>query len=164
MGSLIILVRPTETQVTRLSGHVCLLPALPSQISKLGFGQRANSRMNHKMAEGYHKLASLIGDQAGLAMYRRFGSLAAKNLLYMQAELVLLEDELKTIAECDHQDPQCANLGMCWEALRNAPKEGARNLQWQKFLEIRAKINEYCLFPQRSIPICQMTYTTKMQL
>jgi hypothetical protein len=106
------------------------------------------------MAEGYDKLASLIGDQAGLAMYRRFGSLAAKNLLYMQAELVLLEDELKTIAECDHQDPRCADLRMCWQALRNAPKEGARNLQWQKFLEIRTKINEYCPFPQRSILIC----------
>ena len=102
------------------------------------------------MAEGYHKLASLITGQTELAMYRKFGFLAAKNLLYMQAELVLLEDELKTIADYDHQDPQCADLRMRWEALRNAPKEGARNLQWQKFLEIRTKINEYCLFPQGS--------------
>jgi hypothetical protein len=105
------------------------------------------------MTYGYDKLASLIGDYPGLSIYRRFGSLAAKNLLYMQAELVQLEDELKTIAECDHQDPRYADLGTSWEALRNAPKNGARDLQRQKFLEIRAKITEYCPFPPRFLLI-----------
>lgn len=99
------------------------------------------------MTYGYDNLASLIGDYPSLSIYRRFGSLAAKNLLYMQAELVLLEDELKVIAECDHEGPLGTDLGTSWEGLRNAPENGARNLQWQKFLEIRVKITEYCLFP-----------------
>lgn len=111
------------------------------------------------MTHGYDKLASLIGDHPGLSIYRRFGSLAAKNLLYMQAELVLLEDELKAIAECDQQDPRCTDLRTSWEALRHAPETGARNLQWQKFLEIRAKLTEYCLFPPRFQVITRMTYT-----
>lgn len=37
-----------------------------------------------KSSYNYHKLAQLIGKQPGLAVFRRFATLNAKNLLYLQ--------------------------------------------------------------------------------
>ncbi|KAL9120490.1 MAG: hypothetical protein Q9187_002954 [Circinaria calcarea] len=46
----------------------------------------------------YTRLATLIGSHEELALFRRFAFLNAKNLLYMQSELVHLEGELANIA------------------------------------------------------------------
>jgi hypothetical protein len=53
--------------------------------------------------QGYTKLASLLGAHPDLAIYRRFGKLNAKNLLYLQAELVSLEERLE---ECVKKDQE----------------------------------------------------------
>ena len=41
---------------------------------------------------GYYRLAELMGEYA---TFRRFGQVQSLNLLYLQAELVMLEIELK---------------------------------------------------------------------
>jgi hypothetical protein len=43
---------------------------------------------------GYTKLASVMGKNPELAIFRRFSALNAKNLLYLQAEHVNLEARL----------------------------------------------------------------------
>lgn len=57
---------------------------------------------------GYSKLASSMGAHPELAIFRRFGTLNAQNLLYLQAELVYLENKLqkcvKTDAASGHMD------------------------------------------------------------
>lgn len=45
-------------------------------------------------SHGYPKLASLLGGTEGYAIYKRFASLNARNLLYHQAKLIHLEHEL----------------------------------------------------------------------
>ena len=45
--------------------------------------------------EGYSKLASLMGTYSDTLIFRHFGALSAQNLLYLQAELVHLEHELR---------------------------------------------------------------------
>jgi len=47
--------------------------------------------------EGYSKLASLMGAYPETLIFRRFGAISAQNLLYLQAELVHLE---QTLQEC----------------------------------------------------------------
>lgn len=50
---------------------------------------------------GYPKLAGRMGALPEIAMFRRFGALNARNLLYMQNELYSLEEELKMIEAAD---------------------------------------------------------------
>ncbi|KAF7588512.1 hypothetical protein BBP40_005649 [Aspergillus hancockii] len=57
---------------------------------------------------GYDKLAVLIVSDASLSCFRRFAKLNSKNLLYYQAELVNLQEELTEIVKKDKgsEDPQ----------------------------------------------------------
>ena len=49
----------------------------------------------HDLQDGYPKLAGRMGIQPEMAMFKRFGALNARNLLYMQSELMNLERCLK---------------------------------------------------------------------
>lgn len=48
-------------------------------------------------APGYPELAFLISTDMDFSIYRKFDELSARNLLRMQAELVTIEDELRSI-------------------------------------------------------------------
>lgn len=97
--------------------------------------------------DNYHGLATLIGTHSELALFRRFAILNAKNLLYLQSELVHLEDELKFIARKD----ECSGDGVkqafkfCLFDLKEASGTD-QDLQWRKVLEIREKLKEYSMF------------------
>lgn len=52
---------------------------------------------------GYPKLAEHIGNHPNLASFRRFAALNARNLLYFQAELIELEEELEKVEQRDHK-------------------------------------------------------------
>src|SRR5271156_5469960 len=51
--------------------------------------------------EGYAKIASRVAAHPELGIYRRFGALNAQNILYLQAELHELEQELQQYAAED---------------------------------------------------------------
>jgi len=51
----------------------------------------------HDLQDGYPKLAGRMGIQPEMAMFKRFGALNARNLLYMQSELMNLERTLKRV-------------------------------------------------------------------
>jgi hypothetical protein len=95
---------------------------------------------------GYTKLASLLGSHPDLAIFRRFGSLNATNLLYMQAELINLEAKLQRLVQADstsgHVDRMIYDRD--WQSLaesRLAP-DGCGE-QWATALRIREKLKEY---------------------
>jgi hypothetical protein len=109
---------------------------------------------------GYRHLASAMGQSPQLAIFKRFGTLNAQNLLYLQAELTVLENKLQGYIKED----QAANGGdrdiydRDWETLKNSfdskhasgsdPKSlptTANNRQWKTFLEIREKLKEYSM-------------------
>lgn len=50
----------------------------------------------------YPMLPKLFGEYPETAVYRRFGSLNALNLLYMQSDLVALEEELHRLQAKDN--------------------------------------------------------------
>lgn len=79
-----------------------------------------------------------------MALFRRFAALNAKNLLYMQAELVHLEAELKDIEHNDRCSGQGEKKSFEFSVINLKDSSGTENdLQWRKVLEIRNKLKEY---------------------
>jgi hypothetical protein len=93
---------------------------------------------------GYERLSRLIGTYPELAIFRKFSTLCAKLLLYKQAELQHLENELRIISQIDARDPKKSVYTVSWGALNKAPKEHGDDLQKQKILEIDEKMDKYC--------------------
>ena len=93
---------------------------------------------------GYDRLSRLIGTYPELAIYRKFSTLCTKLLLYKQAELQHLENELNIISQMDAHDPRKSVYTVSWEALNEASAIGGDDLQRQKALEIDEKMDKYC--------------------
>lgn len=81
------------------------------------------------------------------SIYRQFSELAAKNLLYLQAELLVLENKLELL---DRNDAKSDNMDlvdaiMTWETLERQYNTGSEEARVRMDLvnKIRAKIKEY---------------------
>ena len=95
----------------------------------------------------YNKLASLVGAHQELTILRRFGALNAKNILYMQSELVHLQSELDGIEVENGLSGDSEKLAFQVSLFNLKDSEGTtKDLQWQKVLEIRDKLKAYSLF------------------
>ena len=94
---------------------------------------------------GYSKLAALKGRHHDLAILRQFSVLNAKNLLYMQGELIHLEAELRIIAaeNATLQDSEKNDFEYSITTLMGPHKSKDGHEQWAKILEIREKLKEY---------------------
>ena len=95
----------------------------------------------------YSSMAEILGNQAGLAIYRRFATLNAQNLLYLQSELINLEAELKKLVldDSNSDDEQRRVFQSDIGALKSAPADATAGKQWRKILEIRVKLKEYSM-------------------
>jgi hypothetical protein len=105
--------------------------------------------------EGFAEFSRFIASDDDLFLYRRFGSLAARNIVYLQAELQSLEDQLKELDEADRmlverpgdQDEKSAVDGAAraWESFEYQAREGNKR-QKKKMgvvLRIRMILKEY---------------------
>ena len=108
------------------------------------------------MMADYNKLAALVGTHQELALFRKYGALNAKNLLYMQAELTHLQSELARIELEDKysEDPRKATYITSVFDLRDSDGT-SRDLQWRKILEIREKLKVYSKFTGGSLVVIQ---------
>ena len=93
--------------------------------------------------EGYAKLSSFMSRDSEFAIFRKFGALNAQNLLYYQAELLGLEDDLNYIASNDRisQDSEKREFAYNWAELSRAAD--GKDLQLEKFMKIRKALKEY---------------------
>ena len=98
------------------------------------------------MNVGYNKLAALFEDHDDLAMFRCFSDLGAKNLLYMQAELLRLAQKLKNQIEYDFaaEKADAEDVANFWRALESSSEGEVGWQQKQIVLEIREKLKVYC--------------------
>lgn len=98
-----------------------------------------NSRL-----KGYPMLASQMETQPEMALFRRFGALNAQNLLYLQAELVSLEQELSKQQledhNCNHEGRKKYALNWC--RLRASQQNGDTK-QLDLVLKIRKTLRLY---------------------
>ncbi|GME61005.1 hypothetical protein GTA08_BOTSDO00801 [Neofusicoccum parvum] len=91
--------------------------------------------------QGYPKLATIMGPYRGMALFKRFASLNARNLLYMQAELLQLELELDELASGDREEGLSYDVD-AWSLMKPGEQEDG-NRQWRLILRIREKLKEY---------------------
>ena len=94
--------------------------------------------------DGYAKVALLMSRHNEYGIVRQFGELNFKNLLYLQAELVELETQLRALADADKRSQNSERLyyEKHWGLLSDSLKDG-HNEQWKKMLEVRGKLKEY---------------------
>ncbi|KAL6415592.1 hypothetical protein AUP68_02157 [Ilyonectria robusta] len=100
-------------------------------------------------ADGYDKLARLMGRCNAVAVFRRFAAISVENLLYLQADLVRLENELRDIQQADkasgHKDR--ARHRMDWTILLESKTRGEEGgdstRQLDIILEMKARLKEY---------------------
>lgn len=91
---------------------------------------------------GYGKVAELMSNHDEFAILRRFMHLNIKNLLYLQAELAHLEEELDEVVERDSLDPELQFHGRDWWLLAKDEDESGQE-QWRKVLQLREKLDIY---------------------
>ena len=100
--------------------------------------------------QGYEKLAALLTSSHGLQLFRRFGALQVKSLLYLQAELLILETQLADIMKQDQDEANAGNQEKrafpdSWLALKQSDQNpAADNSQYRKVVEIQECLKKYC--------------------
>lgn len=92
----------------------------------------------------YNKLASLMGKHEELTIFRKFQNLNLKNLLYMQAEILHLEKELRIVELEDKQSEEKPRASLHASLFNLKESSGtSHDVQWRKVLEIREKLQVY---------------------
>jgi hypothetical protein len=89
----------------------------------------------------YPKLSEFMGSWSDIAIFRRFSTLNAENLLFLQAELSHLEHELRALREDDAQsedERKQLALRSWWDLKGDEDSE-----QLALIREIRATLKEY---------------------
>jgi hypothetical protein len=98
-----------------------------------------------KPLEGYPRLANLVSQYPGMAIFRRFARLNAQNLLLMQAEIAQLELDLDMTALEDSQSNDANRQSFQTYAHLLKTATGSDSLQWRKFTELRSRLKEYSM-------------------
>lgn len=111
---------------------------------------------DHKPAlvPGYPRLAGRICCQPEFGIYRSFAALNARDLLYMQAEIIALEDELLKIEQEDSRSTEDnrSYFSADWYWLAKGPQttridEGYDSHMQQKILcQLRPLLRDYSEF------------------
>ncbi|TVY57299.1 hypothetical protein LSUE1_G009182 [Lachnellula suecica] len=94
-------------------------------------------------ATGYQKLAGFMANEQ-YEIFRKFRSSACRDLLYFQAELAELEEELAALADRDrkfHGEQELYDGN--WHLLSTSKIRDCGGDQWEKALQIREKLKEY---------------------
>jgi hypothetical protein len=110
----------------------------------------------------YYTLAAFMAQYPDTAIFRTFSKLNKRNLLYLQAEIAVLEDQLHDVAEEDREDSSRREYGADWRSLASEylkneeesriartnneeykPQHSRDGLQWEIFLKIRSLLEKY---------------------
>ncbi|TVY82529.1 hypothetical protein LSUE1_G004567 [Lachnellula suecica] len=92
---------------------------------------------------GYTKLATFMTDRRHTIL-KKYQRLAARDLLYLQAELCELEFQYDSIAKRDAAEKdERQYYDRDWKHLKTSGERGFGGEQWAVAIEIRAKLREY---------------------
>lgn len=101
---------------------------------------------------GYAQLSLLMGEFPSVAIFKRYATLNAQNILYLQAKLENLECRLLKFAAEDenssssHRQLYSKDWFSLKESLSPRPEEGSDSRQWKTFMEIKETLREYSRF------------------
>lgn len=93
---------------------------------------------------GYDKLANFMAT-SHYTIFRKFRQSAIRDLLYLQAEISELEKEYAESAQRDREAEGARALyDGNWHLLSISKSQNLGGVQWDKALQIRKKLREYC--------------------
>ena len=112
--------------------------------------------MQQNMApfHNHSTFADFIATDDELPIFRRFDRLNARNLLYLQSELIALEAQLQAL---DYEDVKDGSMDVmlsakCWETLLLRAEEHPREAERMELIRtIRTVIREYSRHSIRSL-------------
>jgi len=102
------------------------------------------------LVTGYPKLAGQMGLLPESAMFRTFAALNARNLLYLQAELVALENALLQCEAEDANNEKRCQYALDWFWLHQSQWDEETPKQYNLIQQIKGKLKEYSLSTQAS--------------
>lgn len=126
-------------------------PTPPTMLEKALEGTAATSPFREAWKNfpiGYPRLAERIAVKPETGIFRRFDALNARNLLYLQAELCILEKALQEQEERDKKDKKGkrSEFATDFQCLLEAPlNEGRRQLDLIE--KMRKKLKQYSELP-----------------
>jgi len=111
--------------------------------------------------EGYPQIAQLMSHHGELTILRRFNKLNILNLLYMQAELMHLEEKYQKLSEIEGGDLIREQFrSRDWWSLTQPDSKG-KTEKWDTILEIREKLREYRNFNLLSQFMWNISFSSK---
>ena len=95
--------------------------------------------------KGYTKLAALMGKYPNVGMVSQFSALNIQSLLYMQAEVAELQQELHELEiENDRsENSDRVRFSRSWKLLSSGEPSDGSDEQWKLVLLIREKFKQY---------------------
>lgn len=109
------------------------------------------SKPKPKRLEGYPTFASWIAEDRDVAIYRKYESLSARNLLYQQSELLHLEEQLHALDLKDAGDEANDDAQRVADEANNDARRAAKywkhyadenNASAKRHVELQEKIRE----------------------
>lgn len=97
------------------------------------------------LVPGYPRLAGKMGTMPETAMFRAFSTLNARNLLYLQAELISLENQLLRCEAEDSMDAKRKEFAHDWFWLNQSQWEESEPKQYNLVQDIKGKLKEYSI-------------------
>lgn len=107
--------------------------------------------------EGYAKTAHFMGLHDDHAIVRQFKSLSMRNLLYLQAEILHIEEKLSDLAKRDMNHKDRKHYTNDWWSLSQGEEVEDRE-QWEVALELREKLDKYRKFIFRVLQTRLLSY------
>lgn len=92
--------------------------------------------------DGYVKVAELMARYGELGILRGFKTLNIQHLLYLQAEIIHLEQDLAVRVQKDQACPTRGAHNIDWWSLSHGEDDESRK-QWELVLEIQKKLDVY---------------------
>lgn len=95
--------------------------------------------------QGYAKIAGFMGEHLESAMIERFSDINLQNILYLQAEIHGLREDLRKLeAQTTTRGlEEHKNFPLDWYTLAHTEENNHTNEQWQKVLQLRPRLREY---------------------
>ncbi|MCJ1465959.1 hypothetical protein MMC07_004578 [Pseudocyphellaria aurata] len=94
---------------------------------------------------GYSKIADFMGQHPESALVLRFSDMNLQNILYLQAEIYGLREDLRKIQVQNQtsSSEDVVNFSLDWYTLAHTQDNDGMNRQWQIFKQLRRVLKEY---------------------
>ena len=113
--------------------------------------------------EGYTKIASFMGQHPESAMTLRFSDINLQSILYLQAEIYGLRQDLRLEERENAALPDLKRQALNWHLLAHDSESGEKTERWKKIEQLRHLLKEYSTHREgHCATICRLPSSTEL--